>query len=279
LLPRRAIVSLFVCLLGLMLSVAVAQVPSGRTAVVMKDGRTITGELVEVTPASVKIKPNPKAEVIEIEWAKISKLGNGMTRERIVKEWQQTKADQLCTACQGAATTKCSTCDGTAVKPSEKKECETCSGTGNLGECKTPKCKDGQIPCPDKCLKAESFTGAPDADGKRWRSFRGKSGGVAKWSDAHIGELVVMENGEPVNKGKCPTCDGTTRVVDPACGGTSKRICKICKGHGIVGPKCDDCTAGRVTCSTCNGTGLRPVEAPPAAGEPVPETPAEGATP
>lgn len=263
---RVSIVALFVCLLGLALSVAMAQDPPKRVVIQLKDGKSMSGELIEATPAIVKIKPNPKAEVVEIEWGKIRRLGNGPTRESIVKEWQASRAEELCADCKGNATATCPTCEGTAVKPAEKQPCTQCSGAGNLGECKTPRCEEGKIPCPGKCLKAETFQGTPDAEGKRWRVFRGRSGTNLRISDAHVGEVVAMENGEPVMKGKCPTCDGTTRVIDPACKGTELKPCAACHGHGVVGPACDDCDAGQVACPTCKGTGLRSVEAPAAEG-------------
>lgn len=276
---RRAVFVSFLFLLSVMFSVAIAQVSPGRLVIQLKDGRTVAGELIEATPAGVKIKPSPKTDVMEIEWAKISKMANGMTRESIVKQWQAEKPDLLCKLCNGTATTKCTTCDGVGIKPDQQTPCTQCSGSGNVGDCKTPKCKDGMIPCPDKCLKADSFTGPPDAEGKRWRTFRGKSGSNARWSDAHIGELVVMENGEPVNKGKCPTCDGTTFVKDPACNGTGKKPCKVCKGKGVLGPKCDACVQGKISCPECKGTGLRPPEAPPSQTPPSDAAPTEAPAP
>lgn len=280
---RRSIVAVLICFFTLTLSVAFAQ-DGKRLVIYLKDGKTVSGEFIEATPAVVKVKPNPKSDtILTVEWSKIRSLGNKMTREGIVKEWQKTHSEELCVTCHGTATTKCTTCDGTAVKPSEKVECTQCTGSGNLGPCKTPKCKDGKIPCPDKCLKADSFTGAPDAEGKRWRVFRGKDRAELRISDAHIGELVVVENGSPVNKGKCPTCDGTTIVDDPICGGTGLKKCNACKGKGVTGPKCDDCTAGLIECGTCHGTGLRPPETPteqqPTTETPAAETPADvGAT-
>ncbi len=273
--PRLRLTVMLLCLIGLTFSFAFAQDAGKRLVIMMKDGTTISGELIEVTPAVVKIKPNPKADPIEISWQKIRKLGNGTTRESIVKEWQKSHVAELCVTCQGTATTKCTTCEGKGVKPSEATPCTQCAGSGNLGPCKTPKCVDGMIPCPGKCLKADSFTGTPDAEGKRWRKFRGKGGNELKISDAHVGEVVEMENGEPTMKGPCPICNGTTRVPDPACGGTSLKRCNLCRGAGVIGPKCDTCKGtGQMECPDCKGTGLKPVSAPTEG-----QTPPEGQTP
>jgi hypothetical protein len=70
--------------------------------------------------------------------------------------------------------------------------------------------------CPANCLKAndprwghldgkpanELWIKFPDSDGHSWQA----------WSQNHIGQLIVYEGGHAVNKGTCPTCNGTGTV-------------------------------------------------------------------
>jgi hypothetical protein len=50
------------------------------------------------------------------------------------------------------------------------------------------------------------------------------------WNQNHVGDVIQMQNGRPVDTGKCKIC-----------GGTGKVKCDVCKGKG------------RVTCPVCNG--------------------------
>lgn len=65
--------------------------------------------------------------------------------------------------------------------------------------------------CPSSCIKATDG-GWYVKDGKRWKNYPGGSNGTYSWSEAHIGERIVYEKGIPVNKGVCPTCEGSGRV-------------------------------------------------------------------
>ena len=233
-----------------------------RIVLTLNDGKTVSGELVEATPAGVTLKPNPKAEPLMTPWSSIKRAGGGLSREAIVDEWRKPKPALLCETCTGAGATTCPTCEGTTIDPAQEQACAKCEGTGSTGKCKTPNCIDGRILCPDKCLKAESFTGAKDADGKRWRTFRGKGGGSMRVSDGHVGQRVVVVDGVPqLIQEPCPTCGGTTRVKDSVCKGTGKTTCADCKGHGVTGPDCAACPDGNVKCTTCEGTGLKAVDA------------------
>jgi hypothetical protein len=255
---RAIIVACFLCAC---FTVAFAQdAKPTRIVLTLNDGKTVSGELVEATPAGVTLKPNPKAEPVMTPWSSIKRAGGGLSREAIVNEWRKSKPQLLCDTCTGAGATTCPTCEGTGVDPAQKQTCAKCEGSGSTGKCKTPNCVDGKIPCPDKCLKAESFTGPKDADGKRWRQFKGKGGGSLRVSDGHIGQRVLMVDGVPqLIQEPCPTCAGITRVKDAACKGTGKTLCADCKGHGVVGPDCTACEGGSVKCETCGGSGLKAV--------------------
>lgn len=229
-----------------------------RVVLTLIDGKSISGEFVEVSPAGMTLKQNAKSDPVFTPWSQIKHASNKMTHDSVVAEWQKTKRDQLCDSCVGTGATTCPTCEGTGVDPAQKQNCTKCEGTGSLGKCKTANCVEGKIPCPNTCLKPEMFTSPPDPkDGKKKKHFRGKGGGDYWWSDGHIGELIVYEDGVPVNKGKCPKCDGTSRVVDTACKGTGKQLCADCHGHGVVGPDCTNCDDGQAKCATCSGTGLK----------------------
>jgi hypothetical protein len=244
--------------IGLLVCGVMAQnAPPKRTVVTRTDGTTVAGQIEQVTPAAVTVRPGPKAEPVVIVWKDIKRVGDGTTRAQVIETWRKDHPEQLCESCHGAGTADCGTCKGTGVAPATATECEKCEGSGKTGKC--TRCKEGQMPCPAPCLKAESFSGKPDAEGKRWRTFKGKSG-TLRISDAHVGELVVMENGDPSMKGKCPTCDGTTRVTCTTCHGTGDRQCATCHGKGVAGPKCADCDQGHVDCATCSGSGMKASE-------------------
>ncbi|HEX8323950.1 MAG TPA: hypothetical protein VF595_08550 [Tepidisphaeraceae bacterium] len=252
-----AVVLVLCCVLLLGSAVVWAADPAPkvqRITITKVDGKTVAGEFVDATPAGVRVKPSPKVDAVLVPWAEVQRTTNNLDRKKIVAEWRLTKADQLCPTCTGEGTQNCAACGGTAVEPAGAKECDTCHGSGDVGKC--PKCTDGKVACPSPCLKAESFSGAKDAEGKRWRTFRGKSGGL-RISDGHVGEQVVMEGGDPVMKGKCPTCAGTTKITCPTCEGTAKKECAKCHGGGKTGPACPTCTVGRTACDVCRGSGLK----------------------
>ena len=92
--------------------------------------------------------------------------------------------------------------------------------------------------------------------GLLWQKFT-YAGGWHSWSEQHLGELIKIENGVPVNKGKCPKCGGTSFITCELCKGTGKVICPECKGEKEIFPVCPDCKNGEVECKTCKGTGLK----------------------
>ena len=234
-----------------------------RVTVVKNDKTSLNGEFVEATPAGVTVK-SPKGEPTLTAWADIKSVSNGLTHQKIVDEWKTTHAELLCETCHGDGATKCDTCHGTGVDPANATPCEKCKGTGDLGKC--PKCTDGKVPCPATCIKRSDFHGEKDANGvPRSRWFKNRDGSSMWYHEAHIGELLVLENGTWVNRGKCPTCAGTTQIICPTCHGSAKRDCTTCHGAGVTGPACAVCKGGKVPCATCGGTGLKAAAKP--AGE------------
>lgn len=68
--------------------------------------------------------------------------------------------------------------------------------------------------CPGNCLKLSmpGWHRMADKDPKLlWMTFPFPKGSNS-WSTNHLGEVIVYEKGEPVNKGKCTICKGTGKV-------------------------------------------------------------------
>jgi hypothetical protein len=76
--------------------------------------------------------------------------------------------------------------------------------------------------CPGNCLKRSSpgWHKMPGDNLHIWMTFRytdhrsGRSGSKS-FSNAHMGDVIVFENGVPEDKGKCPLCHGTGHVSLP----------------------------------------------------------------
>ena len=67
-----------------------------------------------------------------------------------------------------------------------------------------------------------------------WQKFYNKHGGYMAWSQGHVGQIIEMQNGEPVNMGPCKICNGTAHVACSHCQGTGKFVCPTCRGIGSV---------------------------------------------
>jgi hypothetical protein len=223
--------------------------------VICKDGKTVRGTLESADPNEVVIKTVPKGEQEKLAWSDITRVSNGLTREKAIEQFKKEHPDDLCKVCGGDGIAPCATCHGTGFDQSKLVKCDQCGGSGVISECTNKKCVDGKVDCPRPCLKLSQGVWKMK-DGKRWRDFRGRDGGGLSISENHLGELVEMENGKPVNRGKCPTCGGTTKVDCETCGGMSLITCSKCSFEGKVGPPCPDCKGGEVQCKACGGTGI-----------------------
>ncbi|HYG35822.1 MAG TPA: hypothetical protein VEC99_13610 [Clostridia bacterium] len=67
-----------------------------------------------------------------------------------------------------------------------------------------------------------------------WQKFPKRGGGYQAWSQGHQGEVVAMQNGEPVNIGTCKTCGGSTKVDCRTCKAEGKVPCHMCGGKKFV---------------------------------------------
>lgn len=126
----------------------------------------------------------------------------------------------------GAAPARLESAD---AKPAPIVACVACAGTGS---CAAPGCMEGKALCPNTCLKKEVgkwekkvVAGHPPDE--LWQEHPGHM-----WTQHHLGELIVIEDGKAVNKGKCPTCSGKTRVDCRGCGGNA--ICAACQGSRVM---------------------------------------------
>lgn len=122
----------------------------------------------------------------------------------------------------------------------DQKVCFRCGGLGTVA-CTAPGCHGGRMDCPGPCLKlsrgnwihmnvaghdpSELWQKFPDSDGR---------GGYQAWSRAHIGQVIVMQNGKAVNIGPCKICGGTGRVNCPVCRGEGAVRCEICDGKMFI---------------------------------------------
>jgi hypothetical protein len=227
-----------------------------RVTVTKSDGKMLAGTITAADHDGINLTYGPKSENLHFAWSEVKSISNGLTRDKAIAQWKQEHADKLCAKCNGERTLVCTDCKGTGIDPKQQKECQKCHGTGSSGPCPTPGCKEGKIDCPKPCLKLSQGTWKKMGD-VRVREFKTKNGGTHSWSEGHLGELIVIENGDPVNKGPCPTCHGTTKIDDPACKGKGHKECPDCHGIGFTGPVCPTCDHGNVKCEECKGTGLR----------------------
>jgi hypothetical protein len=96
------------------------------------------------------------------------------------------------------------------------------------------------VDCPGPCLKlSKGLWKHTDIHGKLsdvlWQEFTSADGRwTMAWSEHHLGEVIVMQDGKPANIGKCKICGGTTKVTCPVCKGTGKETCPICQGKKFI---------------------------------------------
>lgn len=126
------------------------------------------------------------------------------------------------------------------VSPAPVPNEAVCVGCRGSGICGGNGCKEGQAICPATCLKRDGpgwikkkIDGYPDDyiwQEFKWKMEDGRTG--YQWfSQHHAGELIEFEpNGKPVSRGRCPTCEGDSRVTCKVCKGSTR--CPACVGLG-----------------------------------------------
>ena len=215
------------------------------------DGTTVRGQLVSPEPDQLVIKaPGAAGETITFRWSQIKSISNGLTQEQSAAQWKALHKDELCPDCNGDRGVPCKDCHGTGFDQSKLVPCKDCGGAGALF-CTNKKCNDGQVDCPKPCIKLSEGRWYMK-DGKRVRNV-----GRGWVSDGHLGELFDTKGGAFTPLGKCPNCNGTTKVDCRDCGGLAYKICPTCNFEGKTGPACPTCEGGRTPCTTCGATGLK----------------------
>jgi hypothetical protein len=121
--------------------------------------------------------------------------------------------------------------------PNEK-VCFECRGQGTVA-CRAPGCTNGEVDCPGPCLKLSKgawihMTVAGHDPSDLWITFTKADGGTMSWNQNHVGDVIQMQNGNPVNIGKCKVCDGTGKVTCSVCKGTGRQTCPVCNGTKFV---------------------------------------------
>jgi len=124
-----------------------------------------------------------------------------------------------------------------AAPDKDHQACFACDGKGTLG-CKAG-CASGKVECTGPCLKLTrgkwehmDVAGHPPTD--LWQKFPNGQGGYMAWSQAHVGEVIVVRNGKAENIGKCQQCGGTTKMACRVCGGKGQQVCEFCQGTKLV---------------------------------------------
>ncbi len=119
-----------------------------------------------------------------------------------------------------------------------EKDCFACKGEGTV-RCLVPGCVEGQVDCPGPCLKLTrgvwthmNVAGHDPSD--LWITFTTANGGTMSWSQEHVGDVIEMQNGNPVDTGKCKVCGGTGKVKCTVCKGTGQVACPICNGKKFI---------------------------------------------
>lgn len=117
----------------------------------------------------------------------------------------------------------------------ELQPCRRCLATGQI-TCTEPRCKDGQVPCPGRCLKLSD---------RGWRRMEGQdpnklfmvylvNGGAQGVSEAHVGEVFEVRYGKLYALGVCSVCHKQTTIPCKTCGGSGKLVCPSCQGSKVV---------------------------------------------
>jgi len=113
--------------------------------------------------------------------------------------------------------------------------CSRCLATG-LITCTGPRCKDGKIPCPGRCLKLSDpgWQRVEKEDPNKLFMIYRFDGGWTGRSQAHVGEVFEVRLGKFYELGVCKICNGTTFVPCKVCHGAGKLTCPVCAGRKVV---------------------------------------------
>ena len=126
---------------------------------------------------------------------------------------------------------------GPPVPAADQQLCFQCEGTGQM-TCHHTGCDHGFVECPGPCLKRSSKWEHAQVDGHPpetlWHVIPLGGGHEQLVSQAHIGEVFVVRNGQVDRLGKCKVCNGTCHLPCPTCGGKAKVVCDLCEGRKVA---------------------------------------------
>lgn len=220
------------------------------------EGKAVMGDLLSADKNKVVLRTGEgeSAKELSFTWDQIKKLSNGLTRDKAMAAWAAEHPDQVCDECKGAGQTFCNKCAGKGLLPDAPKvPCTKCALTG-LAPCANRYCTLGKVACDGPCLKPSEGNWVKGKENLLWRRYT-FPGGWAEWSEKHYGEVIKIENGRPVNKGKCEKCKGTLKMACGLCAGKARMPCPACKGSKEMLPDCTACKQGMSVCAVCQGTG------------------------
>ena len=119
----------------------------------------------------------------------------------------------------------------------DHQRCFACDGKGIVA-CRAG-CVAGQAECPGACLRLSrgkwehlEVAGHPPTD--LWQKFPDGPDGWTAWTQGHVGEVIVVQNGKAANLGKCKQCGGATKIQCSVCGGKGQQVCEYCQGTKLV---------------------------------------------
>lgn len=124
-----------------------------------------------------------------------------------------------------------------ATPDKDHQPCFACEGKGMVA-CRAG-CVAGQAECPGACLRLSrgkwehlEVAGHPPTD--LWQKFPDGPDGWTAWTQGHVGEVIVVQNGKAANLGKCKQCGGATKIQCSVCGGKGQQVCEYCTGTKLV---------------------------------------------
>ncbi len=233
-----------------------------KIVVTYKDGKKEDAELVSYDRETLvlRLKVGSNKLDMKVPWLKVEELSNGLTHALVMKKWWEKNKDKLCGDCEGKGITNCAACDGKGKAAKGLIPCKTCKGTGEQN-CQEKGCEKGKADCPEPCLKLSQGEWVKGDLDLRWRKFP-FTGGARFYSERNCGDVIKYKDGKPLNLGKCKNCGGTTKIDCTTCEGDGIAPCADCLGKKKVkapgsAEACMFCKAGKITCPTCKGKGLK----------------------
>jgi hypothetical protein len=113
--------------------------------------------------------------------------------------------------------------------------CQRCLASGRI-TCLAPRCKEGQVPCPGRCLKLTDpgWQRVEGQDPKKLFKIYRVNGRTWVVGQNQAGEVFEVTMGEFRKLGACKICHKSTKVPCKSCQGTGQVTCVVCGGQRTV---------------------------------------------